>query len=107
MKWLKRDHRRLKNLFIRAYHEREKPDVDELWQMRVMNHIRSLGSVRSGGGYLALFEQSVWRLAPMTGLLIMILVAVLLVLDFMPDYEMAKILIDDPVKFTVVEWFGV
>ena len=107
MKFLKRDHTRLKNLLIRAYHDRKKPDVDELWQMRVMSHIRSLGPLRSGRGYITLFEQSVWRLAPMTGLLILILVALLLTLDFMPDYEMAKILIDDPVEFTVLQWFGV
>jgi len=107
MKWLKRDHTRLKKLLIRAYHEKEKPDVDELWQISVMRHIRSLGPVRSERGYVGLFEQSVWRLAPVTGLLILILIALLLTLDFMPDYEMAKIFIDDPVEFTVVQWFGV
>jgi hypothetical protein len=107
MKLVKRNHGRLRNLLARAYHERERPDVDELWQMRVMSHIRSLGPVRTGRGYITLFEQSVWRLAPVTGLLILILVALLLTLDFMPDYEMAKILIDDPVEFTVLQWFGV
>jgi len=107
MKLLKRDHTRLKKLLMRAYHEREAPEGDELWQMRVMSHIRSLGPVRSGRGYIALFEQSVWRLAPMTGLLVLILVALLLSFDLMPDYEMAKIFIDDPVEFTVVQWFGV
>ena len=107
MKLLKRDQERLKSLLVRAYHEREKPDVDDLWQRRVMSHIRSLGPPGSGRGYMALFEQSVWRLAPMTGLLVLILIALLLSLDFMPDYEMAKIFIDDPVEFTVVQWFGV
>ena len=107
MKFPKKIHERLKELLAIAYHEKERPDVDDLWQMRVMSHIRSLGPVRSGRGYITLFEQSVWRLVPVTGLLILILVALLLTLDFMPDYEMARIFIDDPVEFTVVQWFGV
>ena len=106
MKSLKKGHRKLKELLMRAYHEKEKPEVDELWQMRVMSHIRSLGPVSSWRRYSILFEQSVWRLAPVTCLLILVLVALLIKLDFIPDYEMAKLFINDPVEFTFVQWFG-
>jgi len=107
VKSLKKDHTKLKKLLIRAYHEKEKPEVDELWQMRLMSHIRSLGPVTSWRRYFTLFELSVWRLAPVTCLLILVLVAFLIKLGFRPDYEMAKIFIDDPVEFTFVQWFGV
>jgi hypothetical protein len=54
-----------------------------------------------------LFEQSIWRLAPVTCLLILTLVAFLLTLDFMPDYEMARLFVNDQIRFTLVQWFGV
>ena len=107
MKTLKKDYSKLKELFIRAYHEKEKHEVDELWQMRVMSHLRSLGPISSRRRYFMLFEQSVWRLAPVTCLLILVLVALLIELDFIPDYELVKLFIDDPVEFTFVQWFGV
>jgi len=107
MKSIKGDYTKLKELFIRAYHEKEKPEVNELWQRRVMSHIRSLGPVSSRRRYFMLFEESVWRLVPVTCLLIVILVAFLIKLDLIPDYEMAKLFIDDPVESIFLEWFGV
>ena len=107
MQSLKKDYAKLKELLIRAYHEKEKPEIDELWQVRVMSHIRSLGPISSRKRYFMLFEQSVWRLAPVTCLLILVLAVFLIKLDFIPDYEMAKLFIDDPLEFIFVEWFGV
>ena len=106
MKFLKKDYTRLKELLMRAYHEKESPEVDELWQMRVMSHIRRLGPITSRKRYFMLFEQSVWRLAPVTCLLILVLAVFLIKIDLIPDYEMVKLFIDDPVEFTFVEWFG-
>jgi len=106
VKSLKKDNTRLKELLMRAYREKERPEVDELWQMRVMSHIRSLGPITSRGRYFMLLEQSVWRLTPVTCLLILVLAALLIKLDFIPDYEMVKLFIDDPVEFTFVQWFG-
>ena len=106
MKTLKKDYTKLKELFVRAYHVKAKPEVGEFWQMRVMSHIRSLGPVSSKRKYFMLFEQSVWRLAPVTCVLILVLAVFLIKLDLIPDYEMVKLFIDDPVEFTLVEWFG-
>ena len=106
MKSLKKNYVRLKELLIRAYRERERPEVDEVWQMRVMSHIRSLGPITSRKRYFMLFEQSVWRLAPVTCLLILVLAALLIKLDFIPAYEMVNLFIDDPVEFTFVGLFG-
>jgi hypothetical protein len=106
VKSLRNDHTKLKKLLMRAYREKEKPKGDELWQMRVMSHIRSLGPVSSRRRYFMLFEQSVWRLAPVTCLLILVLAVFLTKLDFIPDYELVKLFMDDPVEFTFVQWFG-
>jgi hypothetical protein len=107
VKSLKKDYTKLKELLMRAYHEKEKPEVGDLWQISVMSHIRSLGPVSSTRSYFMFFEQSVWRLAPVTFLLILVLAVFLIKLDFIPDYEMAKLFIDDPLEFIFVEWFGV
>ncbi len=74
--------------------------------MRVMSHIRSLGPITSRKRYFMLFEQSVWRLAPVTCLLILVLAALLIKLDFFPDYQMVRLFIDDPVEITFAEEFG-
>ena len=106
MKTLKKDYTTLKELFIKAYHGKGTPEVGELWQMGVMSHIRSLGPVSSRRTYFMVFEQSIWRLAPVTCVLILVLAVFLIKLDLIPDYEMVKLFIDDPVEFTFVEWFG-
>jgi hypothetical protein len=106
MKSLTKDYAKLKGLLMRAYHEKKRPEVDELWQMRVMSHIRRLGPFTSRKRDLTLFEQSIWRLVPVTCLLILVLAALLIKLDFTPDYEMLKLYIDDPVEFTFIQSFG-
>jgi hypothetical protein len=106
VKSVKGNYSRLKELLMRAYHEKERPEVDELWQVKVMSHIRSLGPITSRKRYFMLFEQSVWRLAPVMCLLILVLAALLIKLDFIPDYEMLKLFIDDPVEFAFIQSFG-
>jgi hypothetical protein len=106
VKSLKKDTTRLKELLIGAYHEKERPEVDELWQVKVMSHIRSLGPITSRKRFFMLFEQSVWRLAPVMCLLILILAALLIKLDFISDYEMLKLFIDDPEEFAFIQSFG-
>jgi len=107
MKSDKEAYTKLENALIRAYRERERAEVSEQWQKKVMSHIRNLEPLNSKTSYFEFFEQFVWRFAPVAGILILILTICVITLDFVPEYEMAKIFIDDPVEFTLVQTFGI
>ena len=95
----------IKESLATAYHEKGKGDVDELWQMRVMSHIRSLEPLHSKVSYSEVFGKLVWRFAPVLCVLILILLACIIQLDFISDYEIAEMFMEDPVDFTLFQSF--
>jgi hypothetical protein len=106
MKFIKKEeHTKLRKALAAAYREKEKDEVGGLWQSRVMGHIRSLGPVRSHGSYLEPFERLFWRLAPLACILILVLGVAITKLDFVSDYEMSKILMEDPADFSLLTLF--
>ena len=99
----KEDHIKIRRVLAAAYREKEKAVVSEFWQTRVMGHIGSLGPLYPATSYLEFFEPFLWRLAPVAGALILILAAIFMQMDFIPEYEMAKILFDDPADFSLFQ----
>jgi hypothetical protein len=99
----KKDHFKIRRVLAAAYREKEKAVVGEFWQTRVMGHIRSLGPLYSATSYLEFFERFLWRLAPIAGALILILAAIFMQINFISEYEMARILFDDPVDFSLFQ----
>jgi len=99
----KEDHFKIRRVLAAAYREKENAVVGELWQNRVMSHIRSLGPLSPAASYLEFFERFLWRLAPIAGALILILAAIFMQMDFISEYEMAKILFDDPADFSLFQ----
>lgn len=92
----KEDHLKMRKVLTTAYREKEKALVGDLWQTRVMAHIKSLESFYPATSYLESFERFVWRLAPVVCVLLLILAAFFIHMDFISEYEMAKIFFDDP-----------
>jgi len=72
-----------------------------------MSHIRSLGPVYAKTGYFEIFEQLVWRFAPVACVLILMLTLCIINLDLVPEYEMVKLFVEDPIEFSYVQMFGV
>lgn len=99
----KEDHFKIRKVLAAAYREKENAVVGELWQNRVMGHIRSLGPLFPAKSYLEFFERFLWRLAPIAGALILILAAIFMQMDFISEYEMAKILFDDPADVSLFQ----
>jgi hypothetical protein len=99
----KEDHFRIRKVLAAAYREKEKAVVGDLWQTRVMGHIRSLGPLYPATSYLEFFERFVWRLAPVACALILILAAIFMQMDFISEYEMAKIFFDDPADISLFQ----
>ena len=104
MGYMKKDQEKLKKTLTAAYYEKEKAAVNELWQIRVMSHVRSLGPLNVKTNYLELFEGFVWKLAPVACLLILALTIILTKLDFVSDYEIAKALMEDPLDFSLFQF---
>jgi len=73
-----------------AYKAKEKAEVGDMWQSRVMGHVLSMGPIYSKTGYLELFQQFVWKLTPVTFVLIGLLGVALFKMDFYSDYELTK-----------------
>ena len=96
------DHVKLKKALASAYREKENAKVGDLWQVRVMEHIRNLEPFYTRLGYLDLFQRLVWQLAPVACVLVFILGLILSQVNFMPDFEMAKMFIEDPADYSLL-----
>ena len=73
-----------------AYNAKEKREVGDIWQARVMGNILSMGPLYAKTGYFELFQQFVWRLTPVTFILVGLLALALFKMDFYSDYEFTK-----------------
>ncbi len=98
---------RLKKALISAYSEKKNVEVGDHWQAETMRRIRQVGPLESRAVYLLSFEQRVWRFAPVACALILIFSICLFNLDFAQEYEMSKLLLDDPVEYAFVQLFGI
>ena len=78
-----------------AYNNKEKIEVGDMWQTRVMGHVLSIGPLYTRTGYFELFQQFVWRLTPVTFILVGLLSLALVKMDFFADYEFTKSFVND------------
>ena len=72
-----------------------------------MRHVRSVGPLNATTSYVDLFEQFVWRFAPVACVLIIMLTFCIVNLDLVPEYEVVKLFVEDPIQFSYVQMFGV
>ena len=106
MRFDKKDYIKLENTLIKAYREKEKPQVSEQWEMSVMQRIRSLGALPFKTSPFELFEQFGWRFAPAACVVIALLTFWIVKLDFVPEDEMARLSIEQPIEASYVEMPG-
>jgi hypothetical protein len=95
------DRVKLRKALASAYRKKENAKVGDLWQVKVMEHIRNFDPFHTQPSYLDLFQRLVWQLAPVACVLVFILGMVLSQVDFMTDYVIAKIFIEDPANYTL------
>lgn len=73
----------LLSVLRRAYRDKEAPQVQETWRADTMRRIRRLPSFNEAAS-LSSFERIVWRLAPVTAALIILISMALINLDMYP-----------------------
>jgi hypothetical protein len=95
------DHVKLRKALASAYQGKENAEVGDLWQVKIMEHIRNIEPFYTQPSYLDLFQQLVWKLAPVACALVFILGIILSQVNFMPDFEMAKMFLEDPANYSL------
>ncbi|OQX24607.1 MAG: hypothetical protein BWK80_19930 [Desulfobacteraceae bacterium IS3] len=106
MNHLKEKHVRLRKALTAACHEKACIEPGEQWDIAVMSHIRRLGSLHSEISFM-LFNSFVWRFAGAACFLVLFLSAYMLHTGFHPEYDMAKVVISDPIEFTFIQYLGI
>ena len=101
-----KEHEALREILRRAYREKQKVDVTKQWQEEVMHRIRDLGEVEGRTSFFAQFEQLVWRLVPVTCLLILGLTLLLSSVEFFSSYDLAQLLVNSTEQITLNQFFG-
>ncbi len=74
----KQKHENLERILRQAYRKKEKLQVGDQWQARVIRRVQELGGIQSTPGFPDIFAQFAWRLAPYVCLLIFALTAFLM-----------------------------
>ena len=94
----------LREILRRAHQEKETVEIGDQWQQEVMGRIRNLGPIEAKPSFLLMFEQLVWRLAPVTCLLILGLTLLLSSVSFTPEYEAVQLLMNGTEELTLVQF---
>ena len=96
---------KLKGILRQAYQEKEKIEVADVAPEDIMRRIRKLGTLQPAPRFLEMFGSFVWRLAPIICLLIFVLTAVSLAVDFVPSHDVFQVLMNGREELTLVQLF--
>jgi hypothetical protein len=102
MSFSKEERERLKTILKQAYLEKEDIVVDDLRADDLMRRIRGLGTIQAAPRFHDIFGQLVWRLAPVACFLMIILAAILVNLDFLSEYNVFQLLMNETKEVTLV-----
>ena len=103
---IKHEQEALREILRRAYLEKEKVEVGDRWQEEVMRRIRELGEIEERPSSLVMLQQIVWRLAPLTCLLILGLTVLLSSSDFISGDDVIQLLMNGTEEITLNQLFG-
>ena len=90
-----------------AYQGKERLEVGMQWQNRVMIAIRQIGPVGSARPFMPTFEHLVWRLAPATSLLTLVLAALSVAMNVVVEYDLFQLFLNAIEESALAHIFGV
>lgn len=102
---MKDEHDKLREILRRVYRDKENVEVGDQWQEEAMRRIRDLGEIEERPSSLAMFEQFVWRLVPLTCLLIVALTVLLSTFDFTSGDDIMQLLMNSTEDITLNQFF--
>ncbi len=98
---------KLEGMLKRTYQRREPPELDPRWRSRLMTRIREIGPLEEKVRFLPSFEKLVWRLAPVTVPLVLILVFFLLKLGLCSGPDALHQLVNSVEEWTLAQLLAV
>ena len=75
-----------------VYWKKENIEVDRQWEGQVMTRIREMAAFESRPRFLPMFEHLVWRLVPVTSLVLVGLIVFFIEFDLTPEYELVQLM---------------
>jgi hypothetical protein len=96
----------LKRAFRDAYSAKEREDDGNEWRSHVMRRIRQIGPLNANMGFWPAFEHLVWRLAPVSCLLVLVLTLALLTIDLDYSHDYLGTMTADLEKPSMTELYG-
>jgi hypothetical protein len=100
----KHEQEALREILRRAHQQKEKVELSGQWRQEVMGRIRTVGPVEEKPSFLSMFEQLVWRFAPVACLLILGLTLLLSSVSFTPEDEAVRLLMNGTEELTLVQF---
>ena len=97
---------KIRKALTAVYYEKEKGEVGEYWQSRVMGQIQTLGPLNLTGNYFELFERLLWRLTPTICVLVFVLSIAWFNMDFLPGSEIAGWLSEESAEISFLAQFS-
>jgi hypothetical protein len=97
----------VRKAFREAYSTRVRGESHEGWRSQVMGQIRRIGPLAPTAGFWPAFEHIVWRLAPVSCLLVLVFAAFFLNMDFDFAYDYLDTIRAELEKPALVELFGI
>ncbi len=106
MRFSKQDKEKLHDAFIITYHEQESSLESSDLPQQVMKRIREINIDNNNEPFTILFEQFVWRMAPVALCAIVILTLIIMNMRITPEYEIAQMVGSDPIAYDVIQFYG-
>jgi hypothetical protein len=95
----------LKKAFREAYSAKGRGEAGEEWQSRAMRRIRQIGPLRPAAGFWPAFETMVWRLAPVSCVLVLVLTFFFVNMELDVDSDYLGTMAAEMEKPSLVELF--
>jgi hypothetical protein len=96
----------LKKVFREAYSAKGTSETGKEWQSQAMRRIRQIGPLRPAAGFWPAFESMVWRLAPVSCVLVLVLAFFFVNTELEVDSDYLGTMAAEMEKPTLVELFG-
>jgi hypothetical protein len=90
---------KIRRELIRAYQMQPDISISDTWQQNVMREIRRIGPLARRPSFLADLGTSAWRLAPVAGIVLILLIAGGAWFGPSTDTVLADLFLMDPVDF--------
>ena len=96
----------LRKAFRDAYAAKEREETGDGWQSAVMKRVRRMGPLTPASNFLPAFEHFVWRLAPVSCLLVLALTFFFVNMEPDVDSDYLGTMAAEMEKPSLVELFG-